>query len=82
MRRAVFGEPLRAHPPKIGGVDAPGNTHLVKHQRATGCEENCDSEQHGLDATGTRALIVSIVPDRAALVCAIKHIYLFRGAPR
>jgi hypothetical protein len=54
MRRAVFGEPLRAHPPKIGWIDAPDNTRPVEHQRATGCDENGDSEQHGLDAAGTR----------------------------
>jgi hypothetical protein len=52
MRRAVFGEPLLAHPPKIGLIDAPGNTRLVEHHRATGCDENCESEQHGLDAAG------------------------------
>ena len=54
MRRAVFGEPLHAHPPKIGWIDAPGNTRLVEHERATGCDEDCDSEPHGLGAAGTR----------------------------
>lgn len=54
MRGAVFGEPLRAHPAKIGLIDAPGNTCVVEQQRATGCDENCDHGEHGLDAAGTR----------------------------
>ena len=81
MRRAVFGEPLLAHPPKIGCIDAPGSTRLVDHQRANACDENGDGEQHGLDAAGTRRVIASIVPHRAAAVCAVVHIP-FRGAPR
>jgi hypothetical protein len=47
MRRAVFGEPLRAHPPEIGWTNAPGNTHLVEHQRHAGYDENSDCEEHG-----------------------------------
>jgi hypothetical protein len=39
MGRPMFGEPLGAHPPKIG---APGNTRLVD-QRGTD-RESCDSE--------------------------------------
>jgi hypothetical protein len=74
MRRAVFGQPMRAQPPEIGWIDVPGNMRLVEHQRATGCDENCDGEHHGLDAAGTRLLPASIVPDRAAIVCAIVHI--------
>jgi hypothetical protein len=54
MRRAVFGEPLGAHPPKIGWIGAPGSTHLVERHRATSGDDNCDGEQHGLDAAGTR----------------------------
>jgi hypothetical protein len=83
MRRAVFGEPLGAHPPKIGWIGAPGSTHLVEHHRAAGGDESCDGEQHGLDAAGTRRVIASIVPDRAAFVCAVVHICTrsFRGAP-
>src|SRR4029453_9739234 len=74
MRRAVFGEPLLAHPPKIGWIDAPDSTHLVEHHRATGGNENCDGDEHSLDAAGTRRVIASIVPDRAAVVCAVVHI--------
>jgi hypothetical protein len=74
IRRAMFGEPLRAHPPKIGGIDAPASAHLVKHHRATGGDENCDGEQHGLDAASNRRMIASIVPDPAAIVCAVVHI--------
>jgi hypothetical protein len=74
VRRAVFGEPLRAHPAKIGWIDAPGNACVVKRQRANGCDENCDSEQHGLDAAGHSPAIAVIVPDRAAIVCAVMHI--------
>lgn len=54
MRRAVFGEPLLAHPPKIGWIDAPGSTRLVEHHRAHGGDESGDGEQHGLDAAGSR----------------------------
>ena len=54
MRRAVFGEPLRAHAPKIGWIDAPASTRLVEHQRATGCDEKRESEQHGPEAARTR----------------------------
>jgi hypothetical protein len=73
MRRAVFGEPLRAHPPEIGSVGAPGNARLVDHQRDTDCDENRDGQQHGLGPPGTRAVITSIVPDPAARVCAVVH---------
>lgn len=73
MRRAVFGEPLRAHPPEIGLVGAPGNARLVDHQRDTDCDENRDGQQHGLGPAGTRAVIASIVPDPAARVCAVVH---------
>ena len=53
MRRAVFGEPLRAHPAEIGPVNAPGNTRLLDQQRATDGDENGDGvEQHG-DAAGS-----------------------------
>jgi hypothetical protein len=84
MGRAVFGEPLGAHPPKIDWIDAPGSTHLVENHRATGGDESCDGEQHGFDAAGTRRVMASIVPDRAAVVCAVVHICTrsFRGAPR
>jgi hypothetical protein len=82
MRRAVFGEPLRAHPPEIGWVDAPGNTRLVEDQRDTGCDENCDGDQHDLDAAGTPTVIASIVPDRAARVCAVMHICIRSETPR
>ena len=74
MRRAVFGEPLRAHPPEIGWTNAPGNTQPGEHQRHTGYDENSACEQHGLEAAGTRPVMASIIPDRAALVCAVMHI--------
>ena len=40
MRRAVFGEPLRAHPAKIGRIDAPGNACVIEQHGATGGNEN------------------------------------------
>ena len=54
MRRAAFGEPLRAHVSKIGWFAEPATTRLVERQRATRCDEKRDSEQHGPDAAGTR----------------------------
>ena len=47
MRRPVFGEPLRAHPPEVGSLRAPGHARLVDDQRATDGDENHDGEQHG-----------------------------------
>ena len=74
MRRAVFGEPLCAHPPEIGLGAVPGNARVVDDQRGTDGDEKRDGEQHGRDAAGTRAVMASIIPDRAARVCAVLHI--------
>ena len=74
MRRAVFGEPLRAHPPEIGWIDAPAITRFVEHQRAKRGNENGDDVEHGLGAAATRPVPAAIVPDRAAIVCAVMHI--------
>jgi len=57
MRRAVFGEPLLAHPPKIIWIDAPGSTRLVEHHRANGDDESGDGDQHGLHAAGARRVL-------------------------
>jgi CRP/FNR family transcriptional regulator, cyclic AMP receptor protein len=81
MRRAVFGEPLLAHPPEIGLVDTPGNMRLVEDQRATCCDENCQSEQHGLDAVAF-AVIPSIVPDEGrSRLSRYAHLHKVRKAP-
>ena len=81
MRRAVFGEPLRAHPPEIGLVGTPGSARPVDEQRATDCDENCDGEQHGLDAAGSRAAMPTIVPDQEARGCPVLHICTKSKAP-
>jgi len=57
MRRAEFGEPLRAHPPEIGWIDAPAITRPVEHQRANRGNENGDDVEHGLDAAATRPVM-------------------------
>ena len=82
MRRAVFGEPLRAHPPEIGLVGAPGSARPVDDQRATDCDENRNGEQHGLEAAGSRAAIPTIVPDQEARGCPVLHICTKSGGPR
>ena len=82
MRRAVFGEPLRAHPPEIGLVGAPGSARPVDDQRATACDENRNGEQHGLEAAGSRAAIRTIVPDQEARGCPVLHIYTKSEGPR
>jgi hypothetical protein len=74
MRRAVFGEPLRAHVPEAGWIDARASTRLVEHQRDTGCDENCDGEQDGHEIRRRSPVIAPIVPGRAALVCSVVHI--------
>ena len=74
MRRAVFGDPLRAHPPEIALGATPGNSRLVDDQRGTDCDESCDGEPHGRDASALAPVMASIVPDRAARVCAVMHI--------
>ena len=82
MRGAVFGEPLRAHPAKIGLINAPGNTCVVEQQRATGCDENCDHGEHGLDAAALgRDGPDHPRPDRHRLF-GYAHLHPFRGTPR
>jgi hypothetical protein len=76
MRRAVFGEPLLAHPPKIGWIDAPGSARFVDEQHATDCDEKCDSEQHGLEAPGPRAVIA-----RSSQIRPLLSVRLCTAAP-
>ena len=70
----MLGEPLRAHPAKIGRLDAGGRPGVVEDHGATSGNENGQSEQqHGLDETGPPVRVM-MVPNGGALVCALLHI--------
>ena len=83
MRPAVFGEPLRAHPPEIGLGAAPGDARLVDDQHATDCDEKCDGEQHGLDGSRPpRRDCVDRPKSGRSRLCGYAHLRQVRGRQR
>jgi hypothetical protein len=80
MRRSVFGDPLRAHPPEISLGVAPGNAGLVDDHRGTECDEHCDSEQHGrMREPRPPVILVDRPGSRRSRLCGSAHLHQIRS---
>jgi hypothetical protein len=71
MRRAMFSEPLLAHPAETRGVDAGWHTHPGDDDDRDQHDDEPDDEQHGWRRKSGRR--IAIVTRHKLSVCALVH---------
>ena len=71
MRRAMFGEPLLAHPAEIDGAHATWHPHPGDDDDRDQRDDNADDEQHMVLTAFSAAQ--TILTRGTATVCAVVH---------